>query len=307
MALTLLVDAPSLIYRALFSTPDTVRTPSGEPINAVHGFLGMLAGLITSQQPDALACAEDTDWRPQWRVDLIPGYKLHRTLEGSAAVEAEQKLSPQFPILRDLMARCGLPLIGAPDFEAEDVLGTLSARTLAAGGNGDRVAIFSGDRDLFQLVEDPNVRVLYPRRGTSDLIFVDEAYIATTYGIPGRAYGDFAILRGDASDGLPGVKGVGEKSAAALVGRYGSLAAILEAVEAAGERAGGPLGRVRMGRDYVERAQRVVRIRTDAPLADVAPRRVGEGAGPIDDGVWQIAERHGLGGPVGRLLEALSY
>ncbi|HWD07882.1 MAG TPA: flap endonuclease, partial [Actinomycetota bacterium] len=95
MALTLLVDAPSLIYRALFSTPDTVRTPSGKPINAAYGFLGMLAALVAARKPDALACAEDADWRPQWRVELIPGYKLHRTLEGSAAVEAEQRLAPQ--------------------------------------------------------------------------------------------------------------------------------------------------------------------------------------------------------------------
>ncbi|MGH2717721.1 MAG: 5'-3' exonuclease, partial [Actinomycetota bacterium] len=182
MALTLLVDAPSLVYRALFSTPDTVRSPSGEPINAVHGFLGMLTQLIARQRPDALACAEDTDWRPQWRVDLIPGYKEHRTVPGSPAVEAEQRLAPQFPLLRDLMARCGLPLIGLPEFEAEDVLGTLAARAVAAGGAGDRVAIVSGDRDLFQLVEDPIVTVMFPKRGTSDLLDVDEGYIARTYG-----------------------------------------------------------------------------------------------------------------------------
>lgn len=302
MALTLLVDAPSLIYRALFSTPDTVRTPSGEPINAVHGFLGMLAGLITSQQPDALACAEDTDWRPQWRVDLIPGYKLHRTLEGSAAVEAEQKLSPQFPILRDLMARCGLPLIGAPDFEAEDVLGTLAARTLAAGGNGDRVAIFSGDRDLFQLVEDPTVSVLFPRRGTSDLLRVDEGYIAQTYGIPGRAYGDYAILRGDPSDGLPGARGIGDKSAAALVAKYGNLAGVLAAADAAGAAAAGALGKVRTDRDYLTRADAVVRIRTDVPIPDVdITRRPVAATGEL----WELAEAHGLTNAVRRLVDAL--
>ncbi|HEU5002134.1 MAG TPA: 5'-3' exonuclease [Actinomycetota bacterium] len=298
--LTLLVDAPSLLYRALFSTPDTVRSPSGTPINAVYGFLNMLAGLVAGQRPDFLACADDADWRPAWRVALIESYKFHRTVAGSPAVEAEHKLAPQVPVLQEVMAACGVPLIGCPGFEAEDVIGTLAARTTG------RVGIFSGDRDLFQLVEDPNVRVLYPRRGTSDLIFVDEAYLAQTYGIPPRAYGDFAILRGDASDGLPGVRGIGEKSAAALVSRYGSLAAILEAVEAAGERAAGPLGRVRMDRDYVGRADRVVRIRTDAPLGDVTARRVGGGAEPIGPAVWGIAERHGLGGPVGRLIEALS-
>ncbi|HLI56631.1 MAG TPA: 5'-3' exonuclease H3TH domain-containing protein [Actinomycetota bacterium] len=306
MALTLLVDAPSLIYRALFSTPDTVRTPAGEPINAVHGFLGMLAGLIAGQRPDALACAEDADWRPQWRVDLIPGYKVHRTLEGSAAVEAEQRLAPQFPILREIMQRCGLPLIGVPDFEAEDVLGTLAARAVRPGGAGaaeeDQVAIFSGDRDLFQLVHDPYVSVLYPRRGTSDLLEVDEGYITRTYGIPGRAYAAYAILRGDPSDGLPGARGIGDKSAAALVAKYGDLAGVLAAADAAGPAASGPLGKVRLDRDYLTRAEAVVRIRTDLPIPelDLTRRAV------VDTtGLWELAEANGLTNAVRRLVDAL--
>jgi 5'-3' exonuclease len=289
------VDAPSLVYRALFSTPDTVRTPAGDPINAAYGFLGMLARLVAGQRPDELACADDADWRPEWRVRLVETYKLHRTVPGSPAVAAEERLRLQLPVLWELLALCGVPVVSHPGFEAEDVIGTLAARARGA------VAIFSGDRDLFQLVRDPEVRVLYPRRGTSDLIVVDEAYITGHYGIPGRGYADFAVLRGDTSDGLPGVRGIGEKMAAALVSRYGSLEAILRASEADG--AAGALSKVRRDRDYIARAEQVVRIPTDLPIPP-ADLRVRQGERPPE--LWELAERHGLSGPLNRLLEALS-
>lgn len=305
MGLTLLVDAPSLVYRALFSTPDTVRTPAGEPINAVHGFLGMLAGLVSAQRPEALACADDHDWRPQWRVDLVPTYKLHRTVPGSPAVEAEDRLRPQFPVLRTIMELCGVPLIGVAGFEAEDVIGTLVARATSSQAD-PLVRIFSGDRDLFQLVADPVVSILYPRRGMSDLITVDEAYIAGTYGIPGRSYHDFAVLRGDPSDGLPGVRGIGDKTAAALIARYGSLEAVLAAAGAGAgpQAASGPLAKVLRDRDYLERASRVVRILTDLPLPELDLRR--RRPAVADDELWAIAESHGLTNAVQRLLDALA-
>lgn len=294
MGLTLLVDAPSLVYRALFSTPDTIRSPSGEPVNAAHGFLGMLARLVAAQQPDQLACADDHDWRPDWRVALIPSYKAHRTEAGSPAVVSAERLAPQLPILWSLLALCGVVVVGHPGFEAEDVIGTLAAR--AQG----RVAMFSGDRDLFQLVADPDRRVLYPRRGTSDLIVVDEAYVTATYGIPGRRYADYAVLRGDSSDGLPGVRGIGDKTAAALIARHGSLEAVLAAAEAPG--ATGPLLKVRRDADYVRRAADVVRIRTDLPLPALD---LGRSAARASDELWALAEAHGLAGAVSRLLEAL--
>ena len=288
------MDAPSLVYRALFSTPDTVLSPRGEPINAVHGFLNMLATLVAGQNPDRLACADDHDWRPQWRVDLVPTYKLHRTVAGSPAVLAEDRLKTQVPLLWQIMEGCGVPVIGHAGFEAEDVIGTLAARETG------QVSIFSGDRDLFQLVSDPDVRVLYPRRGTSDLVVIDEAYVASTYGIPAHAYADFAVLRGDASDGLPGVRGIGEKTAAGLLSRYTTLDAVLAAAEGPGG-ANGPLAKVRRDRDYVERARTVVRIRTDAPLPETdLTRRVGGG-----DQLRALAADFGLTNPVARLLEAL--
>jgi 5'-3' exonuclease len=292
---TLLIDAASLIYRALFSTPDTVTAPDGSPINAAHGFLGMLARLVADHDPDFICCAADDDWRPQWRVDLIDSYKSFRAESGSAQESAEDLLAPQMPVLLEILVGCGIPVVGHPGYEAEDVIGTLAER--APG----KVGIVSGDRDLFQLVRDPKIFVLYPKRGVSQLDVVDEAYIAERYGIPGRAYKDFAVLRGDPSDGLPGVKGIGEKLASSLVARYGDLAAIVEAAE--GSAQGVVIGKVRRELDYVKRAEKVVTIPTDLPIPVVDLTRP---RGEPDPSLYETAEDAGLGGALRRLVEALN-
>ena len=291
---TLLIDSASLIYRALFSVPDTVRAPDGTLVNAAYGFLGMLEGLITTHDPDFLCCAADDDWRPEWRVELIDSYKSHRAEPGSAQEHAEDLLAPQTPLIFELVAGCGIAVVGHPGYEAEDVIGTLAQR--APG----RVAIVSGDRDLFQLVRNPDVVVLYPRRGVSDVDVVDEAYIEGKYRIPGRAYRDLALLRGDPSDGLPGVRGIGEKTAASLLKEYGSLDAILEAARGSGH--GTALGKVRRDLDYVERAVKVVTIPTDLPIPDVDLTRP---RGKPDAAVSSLAERYALGGAFRRLGSAL--
>ena len=293
--LSLLVDASSLIFRALFSTPDSVRTPSGTPINAAHGFLGMLARLIIDRDPEFICCATDEDWRPEWRVELIESYKSFRAVPGSAQEEAEDLLAPQLPVLFEILEGCGIPVLGHPDCEAEDVIGTLAQR--APG----RVAIVSGDRDLFQLVRDPDVFVLYPRRGVSQVDQVDEAYIEKKYGIPGRAYRDFAVLRGDPSDGLPGVRGIGEKLAGSLMARYGNIEAVLEAAVQPG--AGTVLGKVKRDIDYVKRAVQVVTIPTDLPLPDLDLTRP---RGKPDPALLEKAESYALGGAVRRLVTALA-
>ena len=293
--LTLLVDSASLIYRALFSVPDTVKAPDGTLINAAYGFLGMLEGLVAQHDPDFICCAADDDWRPEWRVELIDTYKTHRAEPGSAQEQAEDLLAPQVPVIFEILAGCGIQVVGHPGYEAEDVIGTLAQR--APG----RVAIVSGDRDLFQLVHDPDVFVLYPRRGVSEVDVVDETYIETKYQIPGRAYRDFALLRGDPSDGLPGVRGVGEKLAASLLARYGSLDGILEAVR--GSDQGIALSKVRRDLGYIERAVKVVTIPTDLPIAEVdltRPRRQPDAA------VFSLAERYGLAGALRRLVAALT-
>jgi len=291
---TLLVDAPSLFYRALFSSPDEIRTPGGDPINAAHGFFRMLARLIEIHDPTHLACAADENWRPAWRVELVESYKDFRAAAGSAQEDAEARLASQVPVIYGFLEMCDIETLGHPDYEAEDVIGTLAER--AAG----KVVIFSGDRDLFQLVCDPKVTVHWPVKGVSNAASVTEAYIAERYGIPGRAYRDFAVLRGDPSDGLPGVKGVGEKTAAALVAGYGGIEGIIEALER-GESSS-PLAKVRRDLDYVRRALEVTTIVTDVPLPE------SELARPVDlptDEILIAADRLGIRGPVSDLLAAL--
>lgn len=293
--LTLLVDAPSLIYRAYFSTPDTVRAPDGSLVNAAHGFLRMMARLIDDHDAHSICCAVDESWRPEWRVQLIDTYKRHRTQPGSVQQQADLELAKQIPIIYGLLALCGVKVIGHPDYEAEDIIGTLTAR--ASGP----VAIVSGDRDLFQLVRDPDVYVLYPKRGVSVVDHVDEGYIVKRYGIPGRAYRDYAVLRGDASDGLPGVRGIGEKMAAFLVTKYGSLDAILSAATD-GREQGVLLGKVRRDLDYIERAVQVVTIATDLPLPEEDLTRPRNGP---DEAIHALARGFGLANAVEGLITSL--
>ena len=294
--LTLLVDAPSLIYRALFSSPDSIKSPAGVQMNAAHGFLRMLGRLIVDQSPDYVGLAADFDWRPDWRVDLIPSYKAARAEPGSPQEKAEDLLAPQMPAIFHILDLLGLKMIGHDGSEAEDIIGTLAFRSEG------RVAIFSGDRDLFQLVEDPNRFILYPVRGVSQLAIIDEKYIEDKYGIPGRAYGDFAIFRGDPSDGLPGVKGIGEKLATALIARYKNLDAVIEAAQESG--AGVALGKVARDLDYVQRARKVVAIQTDLPIpeTDLTLRPAAS-----QDQALEEAEVYGIKNPVRDLIGALNH
>jgi 5'-3' exonuclease len=293
MALTLLVDSSSMIYRAYFAVPDTVKTPEGDArVNGAYGFLNMLARLVSDLRPTRMACALDSDWRPQWRVDLVDSYKTHRLADGPA--DADENIEWQIEVAAELLDLAGVAVAGSDDYEAEDVIGTLAARERG------KVAIVSGDRDLFQLVRDPRVWILYPRRGVSDLLRVDEAEIQRRYAIPGRAYADFAILRGDPSDGLPGVRGIGEKSASALISKYGTLEEVLRASAGA---TSGLLAKVAAATDYVERAAKVVRIGGEAPVPELdltLPRH------PPDPKLERKAKDLALGGPVNRLLAAIA-
>nr|MBA2601727.1 5'-3' exonuclease [Actinomycetota bacterium] len=291
-----MVDAPSLIYRAFFSTPDTVKAPDGTPVNAAHGFLRMMARLVQDHDPDRICCATDENWRPDWRVELIETYKTHRTEPGSLQQQTDAEVSRQVAIIYGLLALCGIQVIGHPEYEAEDVIGTLTAR--APGP----VAIVSGDRDLFQLVRDPDVWVLYPKRGVSVVDRVDEAFIEKKFGIPGRAYLDYAVLRGDASDGLPGVRGIGEKIAASLVTKYGSIESILEAAEDT-KRQGVVIQKVRADLDYLRRAVQVVTIATDLPLPDEDLTR---SRGEPHESVHPLAKGFGLTNVVDGLIESLN-
>jgi 5'-3' exonuclease len=276
----LFIDGSSLIFRAYYGVRGTASTADGLQVNAIRGFLERLGRLIDDRRPRQVVVADDWAWRPDWRVDLIAGYKSHRVAEPVPA-----GLAPQIPVIHDLLKAIGVDVVGVADQEAEDVIATLT--NLASG----TVEIASGDRDLFALVEDPRVRVLYPEK--SGLSVIDEGEVTRRYGIPGRRYADFAILRGDPSDGLPGLKGVGSVTAAGIIRRYGDIAGVLR------ER---PLRQA--DRQYLERALRLVTLVTDLPIELPAGRR---DKYPADEAALGLhAAHYGVRESCARLLRALA-
>src|SRR5438132_2468650 len=228
MTTRILLDTSSLMYRAFFSTPPTVTSPAGEPVNAIHGYLDMTSRLVGSRRPDRLVHVYDDDWRPAARVAVYAGYKANRQPDPAGLPE-------QFGFLRELLDALGFAQADAPDFEAEDAIGAICAQE-AGGVSTD---IVTGDRDLIQLVRDPVVRVLFTLRGVTDLRVLDEAGVLEKYGVPASRYAEFATLRGDPSDGLPGVPGVGEKTARMLVNSYPDLRALVR--DATSNGLGSPL------------------------------------------------------------------
>ncbi|MER6005141.1 5'-3' exonuclease [Nonomuraea angiospora] len=296
----MLLDTPSLYFRAFFGIPESIKGPDGSPVNAVRGLIDMIATLVRQHSPTELAATMDADWRPAFRVQAIPTYKAHRVAHGDTE-EVPEALVPQIAVIQDVLDALGIARLESAGYEADDVIGTLTHRAPGA------VDIVTGDRDLFQLVDDARpVRVLYTARGIRNLQIVDEAFVTAKYGIPGRAYADFATLRGDPSDGLPGVSGVGEKTAAALITRFGSLDALLQALDA-GVTDGFPAGaRTKLGaaRDYLSAAPAVVKVAPDAPLPDVDLTLPAKPRDP--EALVALADRHGLDGPLNRLLDVLS-
>lgn len=299
----MLLDAASLYFRAFYGVPTSVTTPDGRPINAVRGFLDMTARLLTAHDPDRLVACWDDDWRPAFRVEALPSYKEHR-LAPDGGEETPDELGPQVPVLIDVLAAAGIARVGAPGFEADDVIGTLATRARGP------VDIVTGDRDLFQLVDDERgVRVLYTARGIADIETVDEAAVAAKYGIPGRAYADFAVLRGDPSDGLPGVAGVGAKTAAALIGEFGDLtgirAAAARTVVARPPLTAAVLKKLHAASEYLDRAPVVVAVAKDIDMPAVEgtlPRSPADVAA-----LAALAEQHGLQSSLRRLGAALGW
>jgi 5'-3' exonuclease len=300
----MLLDTASLYFRAFFGVPDSMRAPDGTPVNAVRGLMDFISRLVGEYQPTHLACCWDNDWRPQWRVDLVPSYKAHRVeyvVPGPApdVEEVPDPLERQIPIIVDVLDAYGIPVVGADGYEADDVIGTLATAA------GMPVDIVTGDRDLFQLVDDSSeVRVLYTARGVGRHERVDNAWVRAKYGIDAAQYADFATLRGDTSDGLPGVAGVGEKTAATLLGRFGSVDGLLAALDDPdADLAPGPRRKIRDAVDYLEVAPKVVAVVRDIPLGDpdlTLPRT------PRDpDRVVELDRQWDLGSAAVRLVEAL--
>jgi 5'-3' exonuclease len=300
----MLLDSASLYFRAFFGVPDQRKDPSEPPTNAVRGFLDMIATLVTAHQPTHLVACWDNDWRPQFRVDAIPTYKAHRLADGSVhEEEVPEALTPQVPLIRDALAALGIARVGADGFEADDVIGTLVHQ--AAGRMP--VDVVTGDRDLFQLVDDAaGVRVLYTGKGgVREPDLVDEAFLAARYDVAsGRAYADLAVLRGDSSDGLPGVAGIGEKTAAKLIARYGDLASLRAAVDGGDpEIKGVQRLRLEAGAAYLDVAPMVVKVAHDAPVPEVDAELPREAADP--DLLGRLADDYGLTNPLKRVLTAL--
>ncbi|HLL68713.1 MAG TPA: 5'-3' exonuclease [Micromonosporaceae bacterium] len=296
----LLVDAASMYFRAYFGIPESAAmAPDGTPVNAVRGFLDMLATLVRTRRPDRVVCALDEDWRPAWRVALVPSYKSHR-LTPAGGEEVPDALSPQVPKILDLLAALGITAVGAKDYEADDVIGTLATREPGP------IEVATGDRDLFQLIDDARgVVVLYTGRGVAKLEVLDDAAVRARYGVAAAGYADYAALRGDPSDGLPGVAGVGEKTAARLVDRYGGLDAILEALDdPAAAFAPGVRAKLLAGRDYLGVARPVVAVARDVPLPALSTALP---AGPVDpDRLLDLAEQWNVAGSARRLVDAMA-
>ncbi|MGF1426821.1 5'-3' exonuclease [Kitasatospora sp. LaBMicrA B282] len=301
----MLLDTASLYFRAYFGVPESVKAPDGTPVNAVRGLLDFITRLVQDHHPDQLVACMDADWRPQWRVDLIPSYKTHRLAPEQPAGEegAEEipdTLSPQVPVIEQVLDALGIARIGVPGYEADDVIGTLATRASVP------VRIVTGDRDLFQLVDDARgVQVLYPVKGVGAAQLIDEAALREKYGVTGPEYADMAALRGDPSDGLPGVKGIGEKTAAQLIREYGDLAGIRAA-------AADPLSKltparrrnILEGAPYLDVAPTVVRVATDVALPDFDPALPTE---PLDPMTLEALATHwGLGTSLTRLLDTLA-
>lgn len=298
----MLLDTASMYFRAFFGVPE-ISAPDGTNVNAVRGLMDFISRLVDEYRPTHLVCCWDDDWRPQWRVDLVPTYKSHRVVEevpaGPDVEEVPDPLELQVPIIREVLDAFGITVIGAAGYEADDVIGTL------ATGAGMPVDIVTGDRDLFQLVDDAEqVRVLYIARGVGRHERVDEAWVREKYGVEADQYADFATMRGDTSDGLPGVAGVGEKTAAALLAAHGDLAGIIAAATDDGSAmAPGPRRKILAALEYLEVAPTVVAVAREIDLDRTAlelPRT------PRDpDRVVALAERWGLESPAERLTTTL--
>lgn len=267
----MLLDTASLYFRAFYGVPDTVTAPDGRPVNAARGLLDMIAKLVTTYEPTHIVACWDDDWRPQWRVDLIPSYKAHRVAElVEAAPDVEEVPDPleaQIPVIRAELDALGIPIVGVAQHEADDVIASFAAQS------GMPVDVVTGDRDLFQLVDDARgIRVIYTGRGMSNLEVLDEASVTAKYRVLPSQYADYAVLRGDASDGLPGVAGIGEKTAATLLAAHGDLAGIRAAAEAGEGMTAGIRAKLVAAADYLAVAPTVVEVVRTLDLPDVDAR-----------------------------------
>ncbi|MFA5919181.1 MAG: 5'-3' exonuclease [Candidatus Nanopelagicaceae bacterium] len=298
----MLIDSASLWYRAYYGMPDTLVAPDGTPVNAIRGYLDMTARLIGMYRPERLVACIEGDWRPSWRVSLFPDYKANRVDVASGAEEEEpETLTPQIPILLDILDAIGFPVIGVDDFEADDVMASFAVQ------HEGPTRIVTGDRDLFQMVDDArDVAVVYLAKGLSAHEFVNHKWVQEKYEIPGDRYGLFAMFRGDPSDGLPGVKGIGAKGAALIANHFADVHEVITGAEGEHPALSPALvKKILAGRDYLAIAPTLVQCATDISLPQVPlelPKR------PKDSkALKKLQEQYGLGTSIERMISALQW
>ena len=283
---TLVLDSPSLVYRAFDALPLTIRSPRGQAVNAVQGYCHMLAYLLSNRAPRAVVNTFDAESRPAFRAEAYEGYK-------AVPEEEPAELTPQFGMIVQVLAAAGLPVATAPGFEADDVIGTYAARATS----DEPVEVVSGDRDLLQVVRDPSVAMLFTVRGVTELQRFDEAMVMKEFGVPAARYTDFAILRGDPADGLPGVKGVGEKAAQRLVAEFATLDAMVAASDSHQPRLASSLNN---SVPYLAAMKDVVPVRTNCVIESSQPK-----AHDVDR-LRALGREYGMAGAINRLLAALA-
>ena len=301
----LLLDSASLWYRAFYGLPQSMVSPSGQPVNAIRGYLDSIARMAVTYQPDRIVACLDGDWRPSWRTDLIPEYKANRIEEesddGSLSDAAEELeiLEAQVPVIMEVLDAIGIPLIGIDDYEADDVIATLSVREPGP------TFIVTGDRDLFQLVDDKRkVKVAYIAKGISQHELVDLKWIKNRYEIPGDRYALFATFRGDPSDGLPGARGIGPKGAATIANSFATIEEVIEAANKSNSKLSASLQKkILESAEYLRKAEIVVNCVDDLRLPKgpfYLPKKV------VNSKALEIlAKSYGIDSSVKRLLSAL--
>lgn len=296
----MLLDSASLWYRAFFGMPDTLVSPSGLQVNAIRGYLDMTSKLINLYKPNRIVACLEGDWRPSWRVELFPEYKMNR-LDESGEEEEPDTLSPQIPILLDLLEALGFPMLGVDDYEADDLMATFAVNQPGP------VRIVTGDRDLFQLVDDKrDVKVVYLAKGIANHDLVDLKWIEQKYEIPGDRYGLFAMIRGDASDGLPGIKGIGEKGAASIARQFTNLDEVMKAATNDDERLTTNIRKKLLeSAEYAKIAPKLVGCATDVSIPKM---KIDLPIRPLDSKkIQDMKEEFGLGTSVDRIMNALGW
>ena len=296
----MLLDSASLWYRAYFGMPDTLVSPTGQPVNAIRGYLDMTSRLLVKYQPNRIVACLEGDWRPSWRVELFPDYKLNR-LDEEGAEEEPDTLGPQIPILLDVLDALGIPLLGVDDYEADDLMATFSVKQPGP------VRIVTGDRDLFQLADDErDVKIVYLAKGISNHDLVDLKWIQEKYQIPGDRYALFAMIRGDSSDGLPGIKGIGEKGAMVIANLFKTMPEVMQAAAGADERLSANIRKKLLeSSQYAAIAPKLVGCALDVAIPEMEismpkkPKSL--------EKIIKLKDEFGLGASIDRIMSALNW